>query len=231
MPATVCCPTCWTWSELRKSATCKKCGTPLVLADGRRVEEVAPALQYGGPPAPPPITTTAATAFAGGGAAPEPAASGTWEAPPPPGVGAPLYAIQTQRGVDWIAIARWITIAYGALAVVGLLAFALVVRHLTLPIPVGDGTTVERTFDIGPAMVVTAAIVAALFGIFAWLMQFTAARIVLLVLVVIGALNAMARVSGGSSSLVAAYLASLLIDLGFGYVLLMSILSRPRPEY
>ena len=40
MAETVCCPTCWTWSELQKSTTCKRCGTPLIFANGSRVDEV-----------------------------------------------------------------------------------------------------------------------------------------------------------------------------------------------
>ena len=26
MPANVCCPSCWSWSELGKRTTCKQCG-------------------------------------------------------------------------------------------------------------------------------------------------------------------------------------------------------------
>jgi hypothetical protein len=37
----VCCPTCWKWSELGTVMTCKRCGTPLILKDGRRADEVA----------------------------------------------------------------------------------------------------------------------------------------------------------------------------------------------
>jgi hypothetical protein len=40
MAINVCCPTCWKWSELGKLMTCKRCGTPLILADGRRADEV-----------------------------------------------------------------------------------------------------------------------------------------------------------------------------------------------
>jgi hypothetical protein len=38
-PVAVCCPTCWSWTELKSSPTCKRCGSPLVLADGRRVDQ------------------------------------------------------------------------------------------------------------------------------------------------------------------------------------------------
>jgi hypothetical protein len=36
----VCCPTCWTWSKQRKSGMCERCGTPLLLPDGRSAAEV-----------------------------------------------------------------------------------------------------------------------------------------------------------------------------------------------
>jgi hypothetical protein len=38
-PVVVCCPTCWRWSELKSSPTCKRCGSSLILADGRRVDQ------------------------------------------------------------------------------------------------------------------------------------------------------------------------------------------------
>ena len=41
MPEAVCCPKCWTWDELGKRTACKRCGTPLILADGRTVTEAA----------------------------------------------------------------------------------------------------------------------------------------------------------------------------------------------
>jgi hypothetical protein len=50
---TVCCPTCWKWSELGTLKACKKCGTPLLLTDGRRVDEV-PDFGADAPPPPPP---------------------------------------------------------------------------------------------------------------------------------------------------------------------------------
>ncbi|HEX4864201.1 MAG TPA: hypothetical protein VFV02_09025, partial [Acidimicrobiales bacterium] len=85
-PVTVCCPTCWTWSQLKNSTSCKRCGTPFVLPDGRRLDQVQ---DSSGGPAPP--------AFAN----------------------APTVAlgIPTVEGVNWILIARWITIVYGTLTV------------------------------------------------------------------------------------------------------------------
>jgi hypothetical protein len=39
----VCCPTCWTWSKQRKSGVCERCGTLLLLPDGRSAAEVVDA--------------------------------------------------------------------------------------------------------------------------------------------------------------------------------------------
>lgn len=41
MPATVCCPTCWSWSKPGQRTTCRRCGTPLIYADGRPVAPIA----------------------------------------------------------------------------------------------------------------------------------------------------------------------------------------------
>ncbi len=38
-PLAVCCPTCWKWSELKSTTKCKRCGSPLVLPDGRRLDQ------------------------------------------------------------------------------------------------------------------------------------------------------------------------------------------------
>jgi len=54
----VCCPTCWKWSELGTLMSCKRCGTPLLMPDGRRADEVAALPEHvdiPAPPEPPPL--------------------------------------------------------------------------------------------------------------------------------------------------------------------------------
>jgi hypothetical protein len=54
----VCCPTCWKWTELGTLMSCKKCGTPLILIDGRRADEVSAdpqVIEGARPPEPPPL--------------------------------------------------------------------------------------------------------------------------------------------------------------------------------
>ena len=48
MPPMVCCPTCWEWSELSARTLCRRCGTPLVMADGRAVEAALDAVAHAG---------------------------------------------------------------------------------------------------------------------------------------------------------------------------------------
>ncbi|HVC03185.1 MAG TPA: hypothetical protein VND88_00790 [Candidatus Acidoferrales bacterium] len=58
MVINVCCPTCWKWSELGTAYGCKRCGTPLIMSDGRRADEVAalpPPVDVVAPPEPPPV--------------------------------------------------------------------------------------------------------------------------------------------------------------------------------
>jgi len=54
----VCCPTCWKWTELGTVYMCKRCGTPLIMTDGRRADEVAalpPQVDVVAAPEPPPL--------------------------------------------------------------------------------------------------------------------------------------------------------------------------------
>jgi hypothetical protein len=225
VPDTVCCPRCWSWSELRKSASCKRCGTPLVFPDGRLVEPIP--VHANGQPTPPPLVTAVVPAVAMDWGAPPPPL-------PPPSLGGPLHVDAAARGqsIDWVSVARWVTAGYGALVVIALLLVGLLVRHITVAVPNIDapGLT-NQTFDVGPAMVIAAGFAAALFGLFVWLIQFAVARGILLFLFAVAALGALARISGGSGAVVATGLASLLLDCGYGFVLLMSLISRPRSPY
>jgi hypothetical protein len=200
------------WTELRKSAKCKRCGTPLILPDGRRVDEATAA---------PPVSSMA---LAPAGGMPSP--------PTPLFSGGQIYSLPTSTGTDWVAVARWITIGYGALVVIGTIAFGLLVRHITVPVQDPDtGRIVNQTLDVGAFFVFAAAILAVIFAVFAWLAQFTVARIILLLLTVLAALGALARMSEEPPSAVVGSLVSVLFDAGFAFVLVMSIISRPRTDY
>jgi hypothetical protein len=214
----VCCPSCWSWSELGKRTTCKQCGAPLILPDGRNVDT----LRSQPPPPPPPPA-----AFAPSGL--QPAAT-------PAGFPAPLYhsAIST-TGTDWVAICRWITLGYGVLCALTLIAVGLLVRHLNIPITdPNTGIVTVQTFDIGAAFAIAAIMTLAVFALFAWLTKFTLARVIFLLFDVLAIFN----VIGGAGSIANAgslwflSVGSLLLDAVYGGALLMSLLQRPpQPAY
>ena len=198
MPDSVCCPTCWSWVEPGKRTTCKRCRTPLIFADGRTVGEVAAN----------PAGTPLVPAFAGS---------------------APVYpmAAVSRRGTDWVDVARLVTIGYGALLTVALLVFGLVFQHVSVPITdPNTGITTVQTLNIGPAFAVAAIFVGGVFALFAWLTKFFIARIIFLIfdgLAILSALSSLGAGQTGAFGLLSA--ADLMIDLVYGGVLVMSIMS------
>lgn len=201
MAATVCCPNCWTWSEYKNSTACKRCGTPLILPDGRRVDEVTSGQ--------PPSTPGAGYAF-----------------------NAPMAALAapTSGGMDWVLAVRWVTAAYGALAIIGLLGYGLLFQYLNVPEqdPV-TGRLIEETINIRPFLLVVAIVVAIVFGIFTWLVGYTLARVIWLILIVVGAFATLSRLSGEPSQAVLATVLSLGFSAAMAFLLVMSLLPPPSP--
>jgi hypothetical protein len=208
MSSQVCCPGCWTWSDLGKRTTC------LILPDGRTVETANT-----DPPPPPP-----------------PPPGFGYPARPSIGMPAPFAGPVSQSltkapGTDWVAVCRWITIGYGLLVVLGLIFVGLLVRHIDVPLTdPSTGITTVQTFDIGAAFAIGAVIAGALFALFAWLTRYTVARVIFLLLdglAVLSALSGLGRTQGfGVLGLV-----SLAFDVGYGGALVMSLLPRPQPAY
>jgi hypothetical protein len=195
-PVAVCCPTCWRWSELKRSTTCKRCGSPLILPDGRRVDQARDGT------APTAIATNA------------PAVSL-----------APLVV-----GTDWISIARWIALAYGALSVLGTFAVALLVPTISVPVEdANTGQIVNQTLNIRPFLAIVAFFAIVFYAVVVWLIKYGVARVIVLVVVVIGALAAVSRLGAEPATAVAASVVSLLCDAGFAYVLTMTFLAPRRP--
>lgn len=217
MPQSVCCPNCWTWSELGKRTTCQRCGSPLILSDGRTAGAV---LSDPPPPPPPPAAFAYSGAQAAAGAV---------------GFSGPVHqTVTSSGGTDWVAICRWITIGYGALAALSLIAVGLLIQHINIPIT--DPTTgiaTVQTFNIGPAFAIAAVMVGAVCALFAWLTKYTAARVIFLLLDVLAIFDALAGVGGTAHAGTAGILGlvSLTLDVGYGGALLMSLLSRPQPVY
>ena len=200
MPEAVCCPKCWTWDELGKRTNCKQCGTPLILADGRSVTEAAN-----------PGSAPLVPAFAGNAAA------------------LPTSRV-TRRGVDWVDIARLVTAGYGLLIVVGLIILGFAFQHLDVPItnPNTGQPTIE-TINLGPGFAIVAIFTAGFFALFTWLTKFLVARIIFLALDALSILSLVSHLATGSGSFSLLSAASLIIDLGYALVLVLSIVS-PRSD-
>jgi len=61
-----------------------------------------------------------------------------------------------------------------------------------------------------------------------WLIGFAAARVIYLMLIVLGIFESLSRIGGVPASIVAVTLADLLFDIGFGFVLVMSLINQPN---
>jgi hypothetical protein len=195
-PVAVCCPTCWRWTELKSSTTCKRCGSPLILPDGRRVDQ---------------------------------AREGT--APAAAAINAPTVSLAPLVvGTDWISIARWIALAYGALSVLGIFAVGLLVPNISVPVQdANTGQIVNQTLNIRPFLAIVAFLAIVFYAVVVWLIKYGVARVIVLVVVVIGALAAVSRLGAEPATAVAASIVSLLCDAGFAYVLTMTFLAPRRP--
>jgi hypothetical protein len=196
----VCCPGCWAWSDLGNSTTCKKCGTPLILADGRRVEDLtnAPAAELAGTPI---------HAFKR----------------PNQMLAAPAY-----QGPSWIAITRWITIGYGALSVLGLLLLGLLVENANFPVAnPATGRLITETIPFGLIMLIAAVLDGLIFTVFALLTKYPLMRLIIMVLTLVGAFGTLTRLGGESPEAIAGSIVSVFLDAGFVFVLLMSLLVQP----
>ena len=230
----VCCPTCWSWSELGKHATCVKCGTPLIFADGRVVGQ-------GAAPAPPHTGFASSASLMTPGIPPSGAPLAPPPGPPawPPGaangtpVTGPAWA-GTGSGVrrlDWVTVCRWAYGVYGVLVVAGLVVFGLLVHHVSIPVASPGGGTTYTEVDLGPAFAIVAIIAALLFVLVIWLIQFTVARAILLGLQAIGLLGALGNTNAfGSGTAFATWeIVGAVISVAFMVILTMSLIYR-RPR-
>jgi hypothetical protein len=215
MPANVCCPNCWAWTELGKGTKCPRCGAPLILPDGRTVDAALAA-----PPPPPP-----------------PGLYGYAPGVPLSTRGIPegaLRGYQPNAGTDWTSVARWFTVGYGLVLVVTLILIGLVVQHINVPITdPNTGVITTQTFDIGPAFAIAAIILGVVMAVFAWLTQYTAARVIFLLIDALALLSAISQISVETRSGGVGFLGlvSVAFDLAYGGVLVMSLLPRSQPAY
>jgi hypothetical protein len=132
-------------------------------------------------------------------------------------------------GFNWVALARWMTVAYGALAFVSLLAIGFVAQYLVVPVQdPATGRIVNETVNLRPILLTAAIVVAVLLALFTWLIGYAIARVIVLVLTVLGPLAARSRMSGEPATAVVGSLVPVLFDAAFGFVLLMSFVAPQR---
>ena len=211
MPTSVVCPNCWSWSELGQRTTCKRCAAQLMFSDGRRVDEVA-----------------ALTGVLPG----SPIAEGAYAAAAPGWMKQQVLVAPVRQGVDWVGVARWVVIGYGLLTVAGLLLFGLVFQHISVTVlNPRTGAYTSETLNIGAVAVLVAAVAGAIFGLMAWLTQFTIARVIFLMLDAIAVVGTLTQVGTllqpGGIGIVE--LGTLAMNVIWGGALAMSIFaSAPR---
>jgi hypothetical protein len=153
-------------------------------------------------------------------------------APPPYGFNAPMATLGPPRpvGFNWVALARWITIGSGAFSVLGLILAGLVVQYITVPVQdPNTGRFVDETVNMRPILLIAAIVVAAVVALFAWLTGYAVIRVIFLVLIAIAGVSAISRLGGEPSSAVVATMLAVVFDVGFGFVLVMSLLAPQRP--
>jgi hypothetical protein len=141
--------------------------------------------------------------------------------------GYPGIVAEPSRGTDWVL---WVRIALAVPAVLAaglLMVVGLMFRHLTLPASAG---TVPQTVDLGPAVAILVVILLAVTALFVWLARFAVMRVILLVLVVINVVALLGQIGTAVSADRIAFLVDLGWDLGYGALLLVSLIApRPRP--
>jgi hypothetical protein len=84
-----------------------------------------------------------------------------------------------QRRIDWVEIARFITLGYGGLIVLGLVILSLVGQHINVPYTdANTGEIMYLTGNPGPFFAILSVIVGAVFILITWLTKFFVARII-----------------------------------------------------
>ena len=133
-------------------------------------------------------------------------------------------------GTDWIAIARWITVAYAALQILALFAIGLLIPTITIPVQdPNTGTIVDQTLNIRPFLALVAFVALIFYAVIVWLTKYGVARAIVLAVVLLQAFAAVSRLSAETSTAAFATIVSLLCDAGFAFVLVMTFVSHPRP--
>ena len=147
------------------------------------------------------------------------------------GGGAALPVARVSKsGIDWVDIAMFITIGYGLVILAVLVVMSFVMPNIKIPVtnPSTHLTTVQ-TFNLGPVFAVAGVITFGFFLLFAWLTKYLIARLIFLGFDGLAVLISLGHISAGESvTLLSA--ADLAIDIAYGLVLVMSLVS-PRSGF
>jgi hypothetical protein len=131
-------------------------------------------------------------------------------------------------GMDWVALARWILVAQGALGLLAVFVIGFAEQYINVPVQdAATGRVVLETINLRPILLAAAIAIIIVIGLFTWLIGFAIARLIYLMLIVLGGLESLSRIGGAPASIVAVTLAGLLFDIGFGFVLVMSLIHQP----
>jgi hypothetical protein len=136
----------------------------------------------------------------------------------------------SRSGIDWVDIAMFITIGYGLVIMAALVILSIALPNIKIPITnPNTGLTTVQTFSLGPIFAVAGVITGGFFLLFAWLTKYLIARLIFLGFDGLAVLASLAHLSAGQTiTLLSA--ADLAIDIGYGFVLVMSLVS-PRTGF
>lgn len=130
--------------------------------------------------------------------------------------------------MNWVALARWILVAQGALGLLAVFVIGFADQYINVPVQdAATGRTVLETINLRPVLLGVAIAIILVVALFTWLIGFAIARVIYLMLLVLGIFETLTRIGGAPTSVVAVTLVDLLFDIGFGFVLLMSLISQP----
>ncbi len=219
----VTCPRCWLWQPIGKATRCQACGAPLITPSGLRLDQATKP-----PPPPPPLALTLGPGGPQGLLVipPDPVSASPMAGLPLAGWG-PAYGENQAVGVDWVLWVRVALAVQGALGVMGLLVLGLVLQHVAVHGSTSAGGQGEA-LKLGPGLAVVLALYVGLTVVFVWLVQFSVARALLLVIMLLGVGSFLSQLDAATGVLRLSAALALFLDLGFMVLLVVSLVA-PRP--
>lgn len=130
--------------------------------------------------------------------------------------------------MNWVALARWILVAQGALGLLAVFVIGFADQYINVPVrDAATGRVVLETINLRPILFVAAIAIILVIALFTWLIGFAIARVIYLMLILLGIFESLSRLNGTPATIVAVTFVDLLFDIGFGFVLVMSLINQP----